>query len=48
MAEVVKKYPNIELWIVGDGAEKSNLKSKNSPAAPEHSYGGLGKTEIGK
>lgn len=30
MANVVKKYPNAELWIVGDGKEKSNLKSKIS------------------
>ena len=30
MAEVVKNYPNTELWIVGDGAEKSNLKSQIS------------------
>ena len=30
MAEVVKNYPNTELWIVGDGTEKSNLKSQIS------------------
>src|SRR3989344_7288048 len=30
MAEAVKKYPNVELWIVGDGPGKSNLKSKIS------------------
>ena len=30
IAEVVKNYPNTELWIVGDGAEKSNLKSQIS------------------
>lgn len=30
MAEVVKNYPNTELGIVGDGQEKSNLKSQIS------------------
>jgi len=28
MVEVVKKYPKIELWIVGDGKEKEKLESK--------------------
>lgn len=28
MAEVVKKYPQSELWIVGDGSEKGLLASK--------------------
>lgn len=28
MAEVVKKYPGAELWIVGDGSEKGKLKLK--------------------
>jgi len=27
MKEVVKKYPQAELWIVGDGPESNNLKS---------------------
>ncbi|MEI6597194.1 MAG: glycosyltransferase family 4 protein [bacterium] len=26
MAEVVKKYPNTELWIIGDGAERMELE----------------------
>jgi len=26
MAEVVKKYPSAELWIIGDGPEKEKLK----------------------
>ncbi len=26
MAEVIKKYPNTELWIVGDGLERKNLE----------------------
>ena len=30
MAEVIKKYPNIELWIIGDGPEKEKLKSEIS------------------
>lgn len=31
MAEVVKKYPNTELWIIGDGPERKNyeLRIKN-------------------
>jgi glycosyltransferase involved in cell wall biosynthesis len=28
MAELAKKYPKAELWIVGDGQEKENLKLK--------------------
>lgn len=28
MEEVVKKYPNIELWIIGDGPEKNNYESQ--------------------
>jgi len=28
MAEVIKKYPKSELWIIGDGKEKENLKFK--------------------
>jgi len=28
MAEVVKKYPNVELWIVGDGLERKKLELK--------------------
>ena len=28
MAEVVKKYPNVELWIVGDGAERKKLENE--------------------
>ena len=31
LSEVIKKYPNAELWIVGDGPEKSNLKSQTLP-----------------
>jgi glycosyltransferase involved in cell wall biosynthesis len=27
MAEVIKKYPNAELWIVGDGLEKARLQA---------------------
>jgi len=30
MAEIIKEYPTAELWIVGDGPEKSNLKSQIS------------------
>jgi len=26
MAEVVKKYPNTELWIIGDGSERAKLE----------------------
>ena len=26
MAEVVKKYPNVELWVIGEGLEKENYK----------------------
>ena len=33
MAEVAKTHPNVELWIIGDGPEKLNLKSK-IPASP--------------
>ncbi|MBU2037488.1 glycosyltransferase family 4 protein, partial [Patescibacteria group bacterium] len=29
MAEVVKKYPQAELWIVGDGPEEEQLKVKS-------------------
>ena len=28
MAEVVKKYPNVELWIAGDGAERKKLENE--------------------
>ena len=28
MTEVVKKYPDAELWIIGDGPESNNLKFK--------------------
>ena len=28
MAEVLKKYPLAQLWIVGDGPEKGNLRFK--------------------
>ncbi len=28
MADVVKKYPNTELWIVGDGPERKKMKLK--------------------
>jgi glycosyltransferase involved in cell wall biosynthesis len=26
MKEVIKKYPNLELWIIGDGSEKKNYE----------------------
>ena len=42
MAEAVKKYPNVELWIVGDGPEKSNLKSKISKLKLENNIKLLG------
>ena len=42
MAELIKKYPNTELWIVGDGAEKSNLKSKISKLKLENNVKLLG------
>jgi len=29
MAEVVKKYPDAELWIVGDGAERKKLEDRS-------------------
>jgi glycosyltransferase involved in cell wall biosynthesis len=29
MAEILKKYPNTELWIVGDGSEKEKLQTTN-------------------
>jgi glycosyltransferase involved in cell wall biosynthesis len=29
MAEILKKYPNTELWIVGDGPEKEKLQTTN-------------------
>lgn len=29
MAEVIKKYPNAGLWIIGDGIEKEKLKAKS-------------------
>jgi len=28
MAEIIKKYPNAELWVAGDGPERKNLKKK--------------------
>ena len=40
--EVVKNYPNTELWIVGDGAEKSNLKSQISKLKLENNVKLLG------
>jgi len=42
MVEAVKKYPNVELWIVGDGPEKSNLKSKISKLKLENNIKLLG------
>lgn len=42
MAEVVKNYPNTELWIAGDGLEKSNLKSQNSKLKLENNVKLLG------
>ena len=42
MVEAVKKYPNVELWIVGDGPEKSNLKSKISKLKLENNVKLLG------
>ena len=41
-AEVVKKYPNTKLWIVGDGVEKSNLKSQISKLKLENNVKLLG------
>ena len=42
MAEVVKKYPEAELWIVGEGNEKEKLKLKIENCHPmgDHSQGG--------
>jgi len=42
MAEAAKKYPNVELWIVGDGPGKSNLKSKISKLKLENNVKLLG------
>jgi len=42
MAEIIKEYPTAELWIVGDGPEKSNLKSKISNLKLENSVKLLG------
>ena len=42
MAEVVKNYPNTELWIVGDGTKKSNLKSQISKLKLENNVKLLG------
>jgi glycosyltransferase involved in cell wall biosynthesis len=35
MKEVVKKYPQAELWIVGDGPEMNNLKLKIKNFSPK-------------
>ena len=42
IAEVAKKYPKVELWIVGDGQEKSNLKSQISKLKLENNVKLLG------
>ena len=42
MAEVVKNYPKTELWIVGDGTKKSNLKSQISKIKLENNVKLLG------
>jgi len=45
MAEVVKKYPESELWIVGDGPEEEKLKVKSEKLKVEENVKFLGRQE---
>jgi len=49
MVEVVKKYPNIELWIAGDGPERAKLKFESKKLKVEDRVKFLGwQTDLNK
>ncbi|MDD4271827.1 MAG: glycosyltransferase family 4 protein [Patescibacteria group bacterium] len=49
MSEVAKKYPESELWIIGDGAEREELKAKSKKLKADDKikfFGEKGRAEL--